>query len=222
MMHRSLSLAAFALAAAVAPLAAQSGPAADEVIDRAVAAWAKVKTTRGSFEQTVSNSLTGSSATARGEFQQERPHRLAIRFTDPDGDRIVSDGRVVWLYLPSSTPGQAIRRSAADGAGVPFDVTGQFLDDPRAKYEVTDGGVATVDGRATRELVLVPRPGREAPFTKATVWVDSADGLIRQFQLAEPSGITRRVRLTALTVNAPVDRGAFSFVPPKGVRIVER
>jgi hypothetical protein len=70
------------IAASPAVVAAQS---ADAAIDRAVAAWKPVKTARGSFEQFVTNSLTGGTATARGEFQQERPNRLMIRFTEPAG-----------------------------------------------------------------------------------------------------------------------------------------
>jgi len=82
----------------------------DQTLDRAVAAWGKVKTARATFEQTVTNSLTGSSATAHGEYQQQRPNRVAIRFTDPSGDRIVSDGASVWVYLPSSAPGQVVEQ----------------------------------------------------------------------------------------------------------------
>src|SRR4051794_23766111 len=100
-----LFAAAAALTIAVAPagLHAQS---VDVTIDRAVAAWNKVKTMRGTFDQTVTNPLTGSSASAKGKFIQERPNRLAIRFSDPATDAIVSDGKVVWVYLPSSAPNQ--------------------------------------------------------------------------------------------------------------------
>jgi len=90
-----------ALGALAAPAGAQS---VDATIDRAVAAWAKVKTVRGNFEQTVSNQLTGGTANAKGKFVQEKPNRLAIRFSDPSSDAIVADGKVVWVYLPSSTP----------------------------------------------------------------------------------------------------------------------
>jgi len=118
------------LAVVSAPLAAQS---TDATIDRAVAAWAKVKTVRGTFEQTVTNSLTGSSANSRGTYAQERPNRLAIRFEQPGTDAIIADGKVVWVYLPSSAPGQVIKRPATDRASVPIDLTGQFLGSPRTK-----------------------------------------------------------------------------------------
>ena len=207
------------VAAAASPIAAQS---TDQTLDRATAAWAKVKTARATFEQTVTNSLTGSSASARGEYQQQRPNRVSIRFTDPAGDRIVADGASVWVYLPSSAPGQVIKRSASDGTALPLDITGEFLTDPRGRYDVSAAGAGTVAGHAARALLLTPKTQTQAPFSKATIWVDDDDGLIRQFEVVEPSGVTRRVRITSLDLNVPVDKGSFSFTPPAGVRVVER
>jgi outer membrane lipoprotein carrier protein len=206
------------LAVATSALRAQSS---DQVLDHAIAAWAKVKTARATFEQTVSNSLTGSSATARGEFQQQRPKRLSILFTDPAGDRIVADGSAVWVYLPSSAPGQVVKRSASD-ASLPFDIAGEFLTDPRARYDVTGAGTATVSGHAAHALTLVPKNSDQHLFDRATIWVDDDDGFVRQFEVVESTGVTRRVRITSLEPNAAVDRSAFSFTPPPGTRVVER
>lgn len=200
-------------------VAAQS---TDQVLDRAVAAWSKVKTARATFEQTITNSLTGSTGSARGEFQEQRPNRLAIRFSEPAGDRIVSDGSTVWVYLPSSAPGQVIKRSASDASAIPLDITGEFLTDPRSRYAVTSAGSASIGGHAAHALALTPKAETQAPFTKATIWVDDDDGLIRQFETIEQSGVTRRVRITSLELNVPVERNTFSFTPPPGVRVVER
>jgi outer membrane lipoprotein carrier protein len=203
-----------------APLLNAQSP--DQTLDHAVAAWAKIKTARASFEQTLTNSLTGSSANARGEFQQQRPNRLAIRFTEPAGDRIIADGTFIWIYLPSSQPGQVIKRAASDGSAMPLDITGEFLTNPRTRYAISGAGTGTVAGHAARALLLVPKEGTQKLFDKATIWVDDDDGLIRQFEIAEPSGVTRRIRITSLEPNAAVDRSAFSFTPPAGVRVVER
>src|SRR5205807_5689320 len=115
----------------------------------------------------------------------------------------------VWIYLPSSSPGQVVKRPATDRSAVPIDFTSQFLDAPRMKYDVSDGGPQAVDGRATRLLQLAPKKGSSSPFTHATVWVDDQDGLIRQFEVVETSGVTRRIHLTALKINASVDATAF-------------
>ena len=209
---------ALGLAVAAAPLGAQS---VDGTIDHAVAAWSKIKTVRGTFEQTVTNPLTGSSATAKGNYQQERPNRLSIRFTQGADGAIVSDGETLWIYLPGSAPGQVIKRSATDRSAVPIDLTGQFLDAPRSKYTIADAGTHPVDGHPAHGLTLTPKAASGSPFTRAVVWVDDDDSLIREFETTESSGITRRVHLTSIEPNASVAADAFTFRVPKGVRVVE-
>jgi outer membrane lipoprotein carrier protein len=218
-----MSVARFAAAAAVLALAAQtlSAQSVDQTIDRAVAAWRAAKTVRATFEQTLTNPLTGSAVTARGEFQQQGRNRIAVRFTDPAGDRIVADGRVLWIHIPSTTPGQVIRSSLTQGANS-VDLTGQFLTAPRSKYNISAAGTTNVGGRPAHGLLLVPKREGNQPFTRATVWVDDRDGLVRQFEVTDQNGLTRRIRLTSINVNVPVDAAAFRFTPPPGVRVVQQ
>lgn len=216
---KAFAVVAFAIGVAAVPVGAQS---IDATIDRAVAAWAKVKSVRGSFEQTVTNPITGSSATARGKYAQEKPNRLSIRFSDPLTDAIVSDGKALWIYLPSSTPGAVVKRPAADRSAVPIDPTGQFLDAPKSRFDISAAGTKTVDGRPAHGLLLVAKKGGNAPVTKATVWVSDDDSLIREFEATEQSGVVRHVKLTSLEVNAAVDPSVFNFTPPKGVKIVDQ
>jgi outer membrane lipoprotein carrier protein len=194
----------------------------DATIDRAVAAWSKVRTVRGTFEQTVTNPLTASSATARGQFVQERPNRLAIRFSEPQADAIVADGKALWIYLPSSAPGRVIKRPATDQASVPIDLTGQFLDAPRSKYDITAAGVRTIDGHPTHGVHLAAKPGVNVPFTKATVWIDDDDSIIREFEETEPSGVVRHIHMTTLELNVAVERQAFVFAIPRGATVVDQ
>ena len=195
--------------------------AAGRALDAAVAAYADVRTARATFEQTVTNPLTGTTLRSRGEFEQQRPNRFAFRFTDPAGDVIISDGTQVWLYLPSSTPGQVIRSPLSRDPAHSLDLIGEFFNNPRARYAVADGGAATVDGRSTRIVVLAPR-GAGASFARARVWIDDLDGRLRQFEAEEPSGVTRVVHITTFSPNAAVPRSAFTFTPPRGVRVVEQ
>lgn len=221
MAHIRAAAVAVALVLSAAPARAQQSPAR-AAVQRAVDAWKPVRTVRATFQQTVHNALTGTSANAEGEYVQRRPDRISVRFRDPDGDRIVADGTWLWLYLPSSTPGQVIKQpAAADGTGT-VDLTGEFLDDPFVKYDVADRGAATLDGRPVRVVQLTPRPGGPTAFSHATVWIDDGDAYIRQFEVEQSNGVTRRVHLTSLRVNVPVDEAAFTFVVPKGARVVTR
>ena len=217
---RALVLAG-ALFAPASLASAHARPQTD-LLDRAVAVWAKVRTARATFEQTITNSLTGRTLTATGEYQQQRPGKLSVRFADPANDRIVADGKNMWLYLPSTAPGQVIKTTMKDGGSGTVDLTAQFLTTPRSRFTVVPGGALTVSGRATHAFTLTPKTKAGAPFQAATVWIDDADATIRQFDVTETSGLERKVRLTSFRPNVAVDASAFTFTVPEGVRVVER
>jgi outer membrane lipoprotein carrier protein len=208
-------LLAVALAiAAAAPQRALS-QSASAVVDKAVAAWSTVRTLSGTFEQKLDNPLVRTTATARGEFRQERPNKLAVRFTDPAGDAIVADGKFVWLFIQQATPGQVIRRATTDRTETPIDI-GQFLDAPATRFDIVAKGAENVGTRPAQVLALTPKKGTRAPFTRAT------DSMIRQFEIVEGNGLTRRIRLTSLDINPKLSAADFSFKVPKGVKVVER
>ncbi|MGQ0538634.1 MAG: outer membrane lipoprotein chaperone LolA [Gemmatimonadaceae bacterium] len=200
--------------------AKQTDPAA-AALDKAVAAYAKVRTARATFEQTITNPLTGKRLDSRGQFEQRRPNKFVFRFSDPAGDRIVSDGKHVWVYLPSTTPDQVIRVKLEDGGAGSLDLISEFFESPRERYAVKDAGAALIGGATARKLTLTPRRG-DASFTRATVWIAVADGRLLQFEAEEPNGVVRLVRITSFTPNADVSASAFVFKRPKGVRVVER
>lgn len=221
----SLRFGALALATAltVASTAQAARPARQaDLLDRAVAAWQKVKTARATFEQTIVNPLTGRTLTASGAYEQERPGKLAVTFADPATDRIVADGKHVWMYLPSTAPGQVIKQAQGAGGTGTVDLTAQFLTSPRTRYNITAAGTQVVSGRATHGYLLVPKTKEGAPFSAAAVWIDDADASIRMFEVTDASGVQRKVRLTSFKTNVPVDAAAFKFAVPQGVRVVER
>jgi outer membrane lipoprotein carrier protein len=217
-MVRLITVAA-AVAAFSAPVAAQQD-GAQATLEKAIAAYKDVRTVEATFTQRITNPLLGRTMEAKGKVVQDRPNKIAITFTDPAGDRIVSDGTHLWVYLPSSAPGQVMKRKVeANAAGVP-DVTAMFLEQPRAKYTVRGGGAESVNGRGARVLHLTAKD-QTLPFTKASIWVDDRDGLVRQFEYTEPSGLVRRVTIEGMRVNPEVAGSAFEFEVPRGVRVVE-
>lgn len=210
------ALSLFATVGLAAPLLAQS---ADSTLDRAVAAYATVKTARIAFTQTIDNALTGTKAESRGELQQRRPSRFSVKFEEPAGDRIVSDGRYVWVYLPSTNPGQVIRAKLGADVGAP-DFAAQFLESPRTSYTVSGGAAATIDGTATHSVVLAPKQ-TSSPFEKVTLWVNDSDALLHRVETVDQSGVTRQITVTHFTRNGPVDANAFVFKVPAGVRVYD-
>ena len=199
----------------VSSAGAQEGP-----VSRAERAYAKIKTLRATFEQRVTNPLTRSDVLSHGELQQRIPGAVSVRFSDPAGDRIVANGRVVWVYLPSTNPGQVIKTSIDSSAASVPDVASWFLNSPSTRYSMSDAGTASVAGHATHAVTLVPKDP-SLPFTKATIWVEEDDGLIRQVETVDTNGLSRRITLTRLVPNATLDPGAFDFHVPKGVKVYD-
>ena len=212
------ALPALALAMSAAPAAA-AAQSPDGTLDRAVAAYATIKTARIAFTQTIDNALTGSTVSSRGELQQRRPSRFAVTFEEPAGDRIVSDGRYVWVYLPSTNPGQVIRAKLGADVGAP-DFAAQCLEAPRKSYTVSGGSAATIDGAATHSVVLMPKSA-DSPFQKVTLWVNDSDALLRRVETVDQSGVVRRITVTKFGKNAPVDANAFVFHVPAGVKVYD-
>jgi len=219
-MSLRLALALVLLAAPAAYSQQRGATSAQATVERAARVYAKIRTLRATFSQTITNPLTRSTATSRGEILQRVPGELSVRFTEPAGDRIVSDGKALWVYLPSSTPGQVIKTHSDPGGGPAPDIVSWFLNDPTRRYAMADGGAAVVDGHATRVVHLVPRDST-LPFTKATVWVDDDDALLRQVETTDFNGVVRRITILTLVPNAAVDPRAFEFRVPKGVRVVD-
>ncbi|MDP3909641.1 MAG: outer membrane lipoprotein chaperone LolA [Gemmatimonadales bacterium] len=191
------------------------------ILDRASRTYDSVRTLAADFVQVVDNPMLGGPDTTRGRLFQRRPNHFAMRFTDPAGDRIVADGRYLWLYTPSSTPGQVIRSAIpATGTSGP-NLIGQFVERPRERYDArylrTDSSAAGV----ADAIVLTPKSG-DLPYTEATIYVSRSDGLVRRVEIAETSGQRRTVMLQDAVVNGDIPWAEFRFAPPGGSRVVDQ
>jgi outer membrane lipoprotein carrier protein len=156
---------------------------------------------------------------ARGEYFQSGGSRFALRFTDPSGDAIVNDGTSLWLYLPSSARGQVMKLPSQAGAGM--DVLAQLLAAPKANYSIVYLRDETVDGHATSVFALTPRRS-DMPFSRATLWIGKSDALIWQLETAELSGLSRKVRFTAIAINVDLPSEALIFNAPAGTKVLDQ
>jgi outer membrane lipoprotein-sorting protein len=221
-----IGLAAWAAAGAMlcavpaGRLAAQNARATG-ILDGAVAAFGRARTLRADFTQYLRDPMIGSSDTSSGEFLRAGPGRFAFRWRHPSGDVILSDGTVLWAYLPSSAPGQAVRSTLTGRPGESADVLAEFLDEPGQRFVVSYVRADSVGSRQADVLSLVPRQQGTLPYRRVLIWVDRADSLVRRVDINEGSGALRRVVLDRLRVNVPIAASSFVFRVPKGVRVVD-
>jgi outer membrane lipoprotein carrier protein len=204
-------------------LVALQGPqqAVGPALDRASAAYQTIRTLSAEFTQVIANPMLGAPDTTRGKLYQMRPSRFAMRFTHPKGDRIVADGRHLWLYTPSTTPGQVIRTAIPSTGTTGPNLIGQFVERPRERYRARYVRADSVAGRTMDVVELVPKTD-DLPYAKAVVWIDREDGLVRRVEIEETSGQQRTLVLAKLAVNRGVPGREFTFSPPAGLRVVDQ
>jgi outer membrane lipoprotein carrier protein len=201
------------------------GPSAQQdplpILDRASASFDTVRTLQADFVQIVENPMLGDPDTTRGKLFQRRPNYFAMRFSEPKNDRIVADGRSLWLYTPSTTPGQVIRTTIPGTGTTGPNLIGQFVEHPRARYDAAYVRADSLPDGPVDVIALTPR-AKDLPYSAAIVWIAKQDGLVRRIDLVETSGQRRTITLQHLSVNRAIAAREFRFSPTSGVRVVDQ
>lgn len=194
---------------------------AQAIIGRAARVYRSLASLQADFVQVIDNPMIDS-AQSKGTLVQAGPAKLAMRFSDPPGEAIVIDGEHVWLYTPSTVPGQVVRLSVPSGGPVyGYNLLAWLLDRPAERYRPSYLRSERIGGRTTDVIQLIPAVPN-LPFAKAVIWLDREDALPRRLEIHEESGATRTLNLSRIRVNESLPQRTFSFKVPSGVRIVDQ
>ena len=215
-------LGASALAVpADAPAQESREPDVGLLLERAKGVYDGLTSMQAEFDQTIEIPLLGRRRDGTGTWYQKGPGRFKMDFSDPDGDVIVADGAHLWLYYPSTHPGQVIR-SAIDanvtGAGM-VDLQGRIFEEAATGYDAVLDGSADVTGHDTWLVTLTPTG--ESPYRQVRVWVDQRSYLVRRFEILEENETIRTIVLRELRPDAAIPDAVFEFVPPEGTDVFE-
>jgi outer membrane lipoprotein carrier protein len=222
-MLRPLLLLGF-LTASPPLLTARAGLAAQDaqaIVGRSSRVYRSLSSLRAEFVQLIENPMIDS-AESRGTLVQAGPDKLSMRFSDPPGEAIVIDGQHVWVYTPSTTPGQVLRLAVPSGGPVyGYNMLAWLLDRPAERYQAKYLRSDRLNGRPMDVVELVPAVP-DLPFERAVVWLDREDALPRRLEITERTGSTRTLTLSRVQVNRSVPDRTFTFEVPSGVRVVDQ
>ena len=204
-------------------LAGGSAPARAQdvvsILGAAEKAYHAATSFRADFTQTIDNPMLGGPEQSRGTMFLNPPDRFAMRFSDPKGDRIVADGRWLWLFTPSTTPDQVIRQAIPKGGAVTPNFFAQFVDRPLERYKATLVGKDSVGNTTVDVVRLIPKFD-DQPFREAVIAIGRKDGLLRRVALTEETGQKRLIVLPAPEAGVSIGPEEFQFRTPKGVKVV--
>lgn len=190
------------------------------LIEQAARKYQSITSFSADFSQVIADSMIGTFR-SRGKLVQAGEARLSMRFTDPEDDAIVMDGERIWVYTPSTTPGQVIRLKVPSDPTYGPNVLAWILTNPGERYRCRYLRSDAVAGRGADVITLEP-VDRSLPFTEAVVWLDQHDNLPRRLEIRERSGQRRTLVLTGVQVNRRISSEIFRFDVPDGVRIVDQ
>jgi outer membrane lipoprotein carrier protein len=222
-MPRLLLLLGF-LAASPPLLSVRAGLAAQDaqaIVGRSSRVNRSLSRLRADFVPVNDNPMIDS-AESRGTLVQAGPDKLSMRFSDPPGEAIVIDGQHVWVYTPSTTPGQVLRLAVPSGGPIyGYNMLAWLLDRPAERYQASYLRSDKLNGRPMDVVELVPAVP-DLPFERAVVWLDREDALPRRLEITERTGSKRTLTLSRMQVNRSVPDRTFTFEVPSGVRVVDQ
>ena len=193
---------------------------AGAIVARAAEKYRAITSFRSDFRQVIADSMIGTYE-SRGQLTQAGESRLAMRFSDPKGDAIVMDGKYLWVYTPSTTPGQVLRYQIPSDPTYGPNMLAWILTNPTARYRSRYVRADAVVGRAVDVISMTPLD-RSLPFSEAIVWIDQYDSLPRRIEVREKSGQRRTLVLTGVETGRSTSDDTFRFDVPTGVRIVDQ
>jgi outer membrane lipoprotein carrier protein len=192
------------------------------ILDGASAAYKTVHAFSADFVQVVTNPLAGEPDTTWGTLYQKPPNLFAMRFTHPQGDRIVADGRSLWLYTPSTIPDQVIRTPIPAVGTTGPNLIGQFVERARERYRARYVRADTLSPDGVSDVIALDPKDPSLPYRGAVVWIARSDSLVRRMEIAEMSGQQRIVILRGLQAHGEVPGREFRFSVPRGVQVIDQ
>jgi outer membrane lipoprotein carrier protein len=171
-----------------------------------------------------------------GRVYFAKPGRMRWEYESPETKLFVSDGRILWFYVPAdhSATRQLVKQS--DDWRTPLALlTGQVnlsrlcgriqlapgppLSDGSVVLQCWPKGEAPPAARAGQQNASNPLDAG-SDFTEVLLDVNPANGELNDVRVEQPGNVELEFRFGAWQMNRPLAGSLFEFEPPAGVAIV--
>jgi outer membrane lipoprotein carrier protein len=226
-----VAVAAFALALplvsgeaeAQAPPASQP-PAPGDVVTQVQNFYDKAQSFQSDFSQEFLVKAYNQTKSSSGHVVFAKPGKMSWAYSNPAGNRVVSDGSTVSVYTASD---KQMYQSAINQSQYPAAVsflTGQGKLSDAFNFQLMDGDDSTRRGTQIYfpgGWILIGTPKTATPsYQKVLFYVDKATSQVRRVLIVDGQGNLNKFTFENPHVNDPVDPAQFTFTPPPGTNIV--
>lgn len=164
-----------------------------------------------------------------------RPGRMRWEYEAPERKLFISDGKLVWFYVPSERTVTRTKVMESADWRSPLALLTRKVNLARlcARIELLPNNVRHPAGHAvlrcyprgeiepSRPNSLDARESPDAGFLEVLLEVNETSGELERFLVRQPGGVELEYRFANWLFNPPLQESLFHFAPAAGVAIVE-
>jgi outer membrane lipoprotein carrier protein len=213
----ALALATLSAPVALAQMSTTLPPAAD-VVAKVQAFYNATQSFRSDFDQSYLVKAYNQTKTSHGQVVFNKPGKMNWTYSNPAGNRVVSDGTTLWVYEQQNNQVYQSAVSATQYPAALSFLTGQGQLDATFNFTIHEG-----DGQFgfPGGWVLIGTPKTPtAAYSTVVFYVDKATSQIRRVLIVDGQGNRNRFDFLTPVVNQPVNPNEFVFVAPPGATVI--
>ena len=180
-------------------------------IERFNAFMSQVKTLEAFFTQEVMSENGKLGQTSTGLIKLSRPGKFNWEYAQPVPQKIISDGKKVWIYDIQLEQVTVKPITAALGASPAAILTS-------GRNISNDFNIREIEPRENMKWVELRPKAADTDFDRILVGMDDIG--VQGMDLFDQFGRRTMIRFQESRVNGPIPGGNFSFTPPAGVDVI--
>ena len=212
-------LAGLAAVAALPAIDAQAAKlTAKDIAQKVQKFYDGTTTFRAGFTQVYFIKVQNKKKESKGNVVFEKPGKMSFHYEEPNGNRVVSDGKVIKVYEKDA---EQMYESPVEKSQYPAALAfllGEGKLEKDFKLKLLDSATMKFEGGWVLECV--PKEASPA-YQKMLLYVDGATAQVRRVLIIDAQGNRNRFDFVEPVVNKPVEASEFEFTPPKGTKIIK-
>jgi outer membrane lipoprotein carrier protein len=194
-----------------------TAPAADQAVACVQWVYDQSRTFQAGFEQRFTVKAYATEKSSSGTVFFEKPGKMLWKYTNPQNNRVVSDGVEIKVYDASNNQmyQQPMGKSQYPAALSFLTGTGNLGQE--FDFTITPGEQLGFSGG----YVLIGAPKQATPaYAKVLFYVDLATSQVRRVMIIDGQGNRNRFDFINPQFNLAIAPGTFQYTPPAGTTIV--
>lgn len=189
----------------------------DEIIERMQNKYEETKNFKADFTQTSILKSIKQKQVSRGQVFIKKPGMMRWEYGEPDAQLIVSDGKVIWFYVPAD---KQVMMSKVNGASDSYTLNvflsgiGKLRDAFKIEFESEE-----MIPQSQYLLRLTPKKSHPN-LRRLVIGINKEDFKVETSSIYDIYGNQTTVSFSNIEMNKEMSEDIFHFEIPNGVRVI--